>query len=294
MMDRLRGKGIWRFGVVLLAFALVFSLAGCAAEEEPAEEPAAEEPAAEEPVEQSELVLASTTSTQDSGLFEVLIPAFEEAHPEYKVEVIAVGTGQALEMGENKDADVLLVHAKDREEEFVANGFGEYRKDVMYNDYIIVGPADDPAGIAGKSVTEALAAIADAQATFVSRGDDSGTHTAEKKLWAAAGIEPAGDWYVSAGQGMGDVLVMASETPGYTLTDRGTYLNMQDELELEVLVEGDDLLFNQYGVIPVTGAANPEGAEAFAEWITSDEGQAVIETYGVDTFGQPLFFPNAQ
>lgn len=294
MMDRLRGKGIWRFGVVLLAFALVFSLAGCAAEEEPAEEPAAEEPAAEEPVEQSDLVLASTTSTEDSGLFDVLIPAFEEAHPEYKVEVIAVGTGQALEMGENKNADVLLVHAKDREEEFVANGFGEYRKDVMYNDYIIVGPADDPAGIAGKSVTEALAAIAEAEATFVSRGDDSGTHTAEKKLWAAAGIEPAGDWYVSAGQGMGDVLVMASETPGYTMTDRGTYLNMQDQLALEVLVEGDDLLFNQYGVIPVTGAANPEGAEAFAEWITSDEGQAVIETYGVDTFGQPLFFPNAQ
>ena len=289
MMDRLRGKAIWRFGVVFLAFALVFSLAGCAAEEEPAEEPAAEEP-----VEQSELVLASTTSTQDSGLFDVLIPAFEEAHPEYKVEVIAVGTGQALEMGENKDADVLLVHAKDREEEFVANGFGEYRKEVMYNDYVIVGPADDPAGIAGLPVREALAAIADAEATFVSRGDDSGTHTAEKKLWAAAEIEPAGDWYLSAGQGMGDVLVMASETPGYTMTDRATYLNMMDELALEILVEGDDSLFNQYGVIPVTGAANPEGAEAFAAWITSDEGQAVIETYGVDTFRQPLFFPNAQ
>jgi tungstate transport system substrate-binding protein len=224
----------------------------------------------------------------------VLIPAFEEAHPEYKVEVIAVGTGAALEMGENKDADVLLVHAKAREEELVANGFGEYREDVMYNDFIIVGPADDPAGIAGLPVTEALAAIADAEATFVSRGDDSGTHTAEKNLWAAAEIEPAGDWYLSAGQGMGDVLVMASETPGYTMTDRATYLNMMDELALEILVEGDDSLFNQYGVIPVTGAANPEGAEAFAQWITSDEGQAVIETYGVDTFGQPLFFPNAQ
>jgi tungstate transport system substrate-binding protein len=163
----------------------------------------------------------------------------------------------------------------------------------MYNDFIIVGPADDPAGIAGMAVTDALAAIADAEATFISRGDDSGTHTAEKNLWAGAGIEPAGDWYLSAGQGMGDVLVMASETPGYTMTDRATYLNMMDELALEILVEGDNVLFNQYGVIPVTGAANPEGAEAFAQWITGD-GQDVIETYGVDTFGQPLFFPNAQ
>ena len=294
MMDRLRGKAIWRFGVVLLAFALVFSLAGCAAEEEPAGEPAAEEPVAEEPVEQSDLVLASTTSTQDSGLFDVLIPAFEEAYPAYKVDVIAVGTGAALEMGENKDADVLLVHAKAREEELVTNGFGEYREDVMYNDFVIVGPADDPAGVSGLTVVEALAAIADAEATFVSRGDDSGTHTAEKNLWSAAGIEPAGEWYLSAGQGMGDVLVMASETPGYTMTDRATYLNMMDDLALEMLVEGDDSLFNQYGVIPVTGAANPEGAEAFARWVTGDEGQGVIETYGVDMFGQPLFFPNAQ
>jgi len=294
MMDRLRGKAIWRFGVVLLAFALVFSLAGCAAEEEPAEEPAAEEPVAEEPVEQTDLVLASTTSTQDSGLFDVLIPAFEEAYPAYKVDVIAVGTGAALEMGENKDADVLLVHAKAREEELVANGFGEYREDVMYNDFVIVGPADDPAGVSDLTVVEALAAIADAEATFVSRGDDSGTHTAEKNLWSAAGIEPAGEWYLSAGQGMGDVLVMASETPGYTMTDRATYLNMMDDLALEILVEGDDSLFNQYGVIPVTGAANPEGAEAFARWVTGDEGQGVIETYGVDMFGQPLFFPNAQ
>ncbi|MDY0339796.1 MAG: extracellular solute-binding protein [Coriobacteriia bacterium] len=289
MIDRLKGKAIWRFSVVFLAFALVFSLAGCAAEEEPV----VEEPAAEEPVEQSNLVLASTTSTQDSGLFDVLIPAFEDAYPEYKVEVIAVGTGAALEMGENKDADVLLVHAKAREEELVANGFGEYREDVMYNDFIIVGPADDPAGIKGMSVTEALVAIADSESTFISRGDDSGTHTAEKNLWSGAGIEPAGDWYLSAGQGMGDVLVMASETPGYTMTDRATYLNMMDDLAVEILVEGDNVLFNQYGVIPVTGAANPEGAEAFAQWVTGDA-QDVIKTYGEDKFGQPLFFPNAQ
>jgi len=212
-MDRLRGKAVWRFGVVFLAFALVFSLAGCAAEEEPAEEPAAEEPVAEEPVETTDLILASTTSTQDSGLFDVLIPAFEEAYPQYKVNVIAVGTGEALELGQNKDADVLLVHAKAKEEAFVADGYGTERRDVMYNDFIIVGPPSDPAGIKGGTAVDALKKIADGQHVFVSRGDESGTHTAEKALWEKAGITPAGDWYMSAGQGMGDVLKIASETP---------------------------------------------------------------------------------
>jgi tungstate transport system substrate-binding protein len=293
-MDRLRGKAVWRFGVVFLAFALVFSLAGCAAEEEPAEEPAAEEPVAEEPVETTDLILASTTSTQDSGLFDVLIPAFEEAHPEYKVNVIAVGTGEALELGQNKDADVLLVHAKAKEEAFVADGYGTERRDVMYNDFIIVGPPSDPAGIKGSTAVDALKKIADGQHVFVSRGDESGTHTAEKALWEKAGITPAGDWYMSAGQGMGDVLKIASETPGYTLADRATYLNLKDTLALDILVEGDTSLFNQYGVIPVVGANNPEGAQAFADWIVSDEGQAVIAEYGVEKFGAPLFFPNAQ
>lgn len=289
MIDRLKGKAIWRFGVVFLAFALVFSLAGCAAEE-----PAAEEPVAEEPVEATELILASTTSTQDSGLFDELIPAFEEAYPEYKVNVIAVGTGEALELGQNKDADVLLVHAKAKEETFVADGYGTERKDVMYNDFIIVGPAADPAGIKGLTVVDALKKISDGAQPFVSRGDESGTHTAEKKLWETAGITPAGDWYMSAGQGMGDVLKIASETPGYTMTDRATYLNLKDTLALEILVEGDTSLFNQYGVIPVVDANNPEGAQAFADWIVSDEGQAVIAEYGVEKFGAPLFFPNAQ
>jgi len=294
MMDRLRGKAVWRFGVVFLAFALVFSLAGCAAEEEPAEEPAAEEPVAEEPVETTDLILASTTSTQDSGLFDVLIPAFEEAYPQYKVNVIAVGTGEALELGQNKDADVLLVHAKAKEEAFVADGYGTERRDVMYNDFIIVGPPSDPAGIKGSTAVDALKKIADGQHVFVSRGDESGTHTAEKALWEKAGITPAGDWYMSAGQGMGDVLKIASETPGYTLADRATYLNLKDTLALDILVEGDTSLFNQYGVIPVVGANNPEGAQAFADWIVSDEGQAVIAEYGVEKFGAPLFFPNAQ
>jgi tungstate transport system substrate-binding protein len=294
MIDRLRGKAIWRFGVVFLAFALVFSLAGCAAEEEPvAEEPVAEDVAAE-PVETTDLILASTTSTQDSGLFDVLIPAFEEAHPEYKVNVIAVGTGEALELGQNKDADVLLVHAKAKEETFVADGYGTARQDVMYNDFIIVGPGAHPAGIKGDTVAEALKKISDAGTTFISRGDESGTHTAEKALWEKSAITPAGAWYNSAGKGMGDVLTMASEMAGYTLTDRATYLNMKNDLQLEILCEGDTVLFNQYGVIPVTDATNMDGAQAFADWIVSDEAQAVIAEYGVEKFGAPLFFPNAQ
>ncbi len=292
MIDRLRGTAVWRFVAVLLAFALVFSLAACATEE-PVEEETEE--VVEEPVETTDLILASTTSTQDSGLFDVLIPAFEEAYPEYKVNVIAKGTGEALELGQNKDADVLLVHAKAKEETFVADGYGTERKDVMYNDFIIVGPSSDPAGIKGTATAaEALAKLSAAGASFVSRGDESGTHTAEKALWTKAAITPAGAWYISAGKGMGDVLTMTDEMGGYTLTDRATYYNMRDSLGLEILVEGDTALFNQYGVIPVTDATNMEGAQAFADWITSEEGQAVIAEYGVEEFGEPLFFPNAQ
>jgi len=280
-----------RAASIALVLVLALSFAGCA-KDEPAEPTTPAEPT----VEPTKLILASTTSTQDSGLFDVLIPAFEEANPEYKVEVIAVGTGEALELGQNKDADVLLVHAKAKEETFVADGYGTERKDVMYNDFIIVGPAADPAGVKGMATAaEALKKIADSAAVFVSRGDDSGTHTAEKALWKKAGIEsPAGDWYKSAGQGMGDVLKIASETPGYTLSDRATFLKLKDTLALEILVEGDTALFNQYGVIPVVGAANPEGAQAFADWIVSAEGQDVIAGYGVEEFGAPLFFPNAK
>lgn len=293
MIDRLRGTAVWRFIAVVLAFALVFSIAACAPEDEPADE-AAEE-VAEEPVETTDLILASTTSTQDSGLFDVLIPAFEEAYPEYKVNVIAKGTGEALELGQNKDADVLLVHAKAKEETFVADGYGTERRDVMYNDFIIVGPAADPAGIKGTATAaEALTKLSASGSSFVSRGDESGTHTAEKKLWEKAAVTPSGEWYVSAGKGMGDVLIMASELGAYTLTDRATYLSMADTLELDILVEGDSALFNQYGVIPVTDATNMDGAQAFADWIVSPEAQQIIAEYGVEEYGEPLFFPNAE
>lgn len=247
------------------------------------------------PPEPAGVILASTTSTQDSGLFDVLIPAFEQANPRFRVNVIAKGTGEALELGKNKDADVLLVHAKAREEQFVADGYGTERRDVMYNDFVIVGPASDPAGIDGSAAAvEALSRVSSAAAPFVSRGDESGTHTAEKILWAKASIAPAGEWYLSAGKGMGDVLIMASETGAYALTDRATYLNMKDALDLEVLVEGDGALYNQYGVIPVTGASNAEGARAFADWITGEQGQSIIASYGIGEFGEPLFFPNAK
>lgn len=293
MIGRLRGTAVCRSVAVVLASALVFSIAACAPEDESADEAA--EQAAEEPVETTDLILASTTSTQDSGLLDVLIPAFEEAHPEYKVNVIAKGTGEALELGQNQDADVLLVHARAKEEAFVADGFGTERKDVMYNDFIIVGPAADPAGIKGAATAAgALTKLSTSGAPFISRGDESGTHTAEKNLWTKAAITPAGEWYVSAGKGMGDCLTMAFEMGGYTLTDRATFLNMVDSLELEVLVEGDTALFNQYGVIPVTDATNMEGAQAFADWITSDEAQGMIAEYGVEEFGEPLFFPNAE
>lgn len=291
MTHRFKASAFWRVAALVLSIALVFSLAACASETEETTEP---EAAASEPVvEQSTIVLASTTSTQDSGLFDVLIPAFEEAYPEYKVDVVAVGTGEALALGESKDADVLLVHAKASEEEFVANGYGTERKDVMYNDFIIVGPESDPAGVAGMTdAAAALTKISDAGSIFISRGDDSGTHKKELSLWAAAGFEPKGAWYRSAGQGMGDCLSMANQELGYVMTDRATYLNLMDTLDLVILVEGDPLMFNQYGVIPVTDATNMDGAQAFADWITTD-GQAVIETYGVEKFGQALFVPNA-
>ncbi len=291
MSNRKRRSALWRILAVALSMSLVFSLAACTSEDT-AEEPGGQ---AQEPVEPTRLVLASTTSTQDSGLFDVLIPAFEEAYPEYSVEVVAVGTGEALELGRNKDADVLLVHAKASEEEMVAEGYATERRDVMYNDFIIVGPAADPAGVGGTSdAAAALTAISGSGAEFASRGDDSGTHKKELQLWEAAGIEPSGDWYLSVGQGMGDTLKLASEKGAYTLTDRATYLNLRDTLQLEVLVEGDSALFNQYGVLPVTDATNSDGAEAFTDWVTSADAQAIIEEYGIDTFGQPLFVPNAQ
>jgi tungstate transport system substrate-binding protein len=246
-------------------------------------------------VAQSDLLLASTTSTQDSGLFDELLPAFQAAYPQYVVKVTAVGSGEAMKLGENKDADVLLVHSPAAEKEFMANGYGVQRRDVMYNDFVIVGPPSDPAGIKGlASASEAFTKIASTESLFFSRGDNSGTNAKELTVWRAAGIEPAGDWYQATGQGMGDTLKIASEKLGYTLADRATYLSAREGLDLDILVEGDEALFNQYGVIVVKGAVNEQGATDFMIWITSDEAQELIGKFGVDKFGQALFTPNAE
>ena len=242
------------------------------------------------------LLLATTTSTQDSGLLDYILPNFEETY-HATVEVVAVGSGEAIALGESGDADVLLVHSRNAELEFVASGNGLIRYDVMYNDFVIVGSSEDPAGIRGMTdATAALQQIMDAGATFVSRGDNSGTHNKELALWNALSITPEGDWYVSAGQGMGAVLGMSEELGGYTLTDRGTYLNRQSEgLTLEILVEGDTKLFNPYSVIPVNPEVHPdinaELGQAFAHWITSLETQELINAYTVND--KPLFFASS-
>lgn len=244
--------------------------------------------------ERGDLLLASTTSTEDSGLFEVLLPAFMEAHPEIVVKVTAVGTGQALELGRRRDADVLLVHAPAPESAFVAGGYGTVRCPVMYNDFLLVGPPADPAGVGG--LTDAAVAfrrIADAAAPFVSRGDDSGTHQKERSIWAAAGTRPAGGWYMEIGQGMAESLRMAMERRAYALTDRATFLTHGRSLDLALMVQGDERLFNPYAVIPVTGAAHPHAARDFARWITGAGGQEVIGGYGREQFGEPLFVPSA-
>lgn len=263
--------------------------------------PVAEEPVVEEPVAEptgGRLILATTTSTADSGLLSYILPDFTAKYG-VDVDVIAVGTGQALELGINGDADVVLVHARAREDAFMEEGHGVRREDVMYNDFIIVGPADDPAGILGRGrASRAFQMIAEAEATFVSRGDDSGTHSKEKAVWKEAGIEPSGNWYVSAGQGMGAVLVMASEKLAYTLTDRATYLAVKKEgLDLEIMVEGDEILFNPYGVMAVNPDKNPkiqiDLANTFIDWLVSLETQEMISTYGVEEFGMPLFVPDS-
>lgn len=244
-----------------------------------------------------ELVISTTTSTQDSGLLDYLLPLFEKASG-LKTKVIAVGTGAAIEMGRRGDADVLLVHARAQEDKFVADGFAVQRYDVMYNDFYIVGPAADPAKIKGKNAAEAFKAIADAQATFVSRADKSGTNTKELEIWKKAGITPKGAWYVEAGTGMGDVLLMSSEKGAYTLTDRATYLAFKDKIKLAVLVSGESTLFNPYGILPVNPAkfpsVNAAGAKQFVEWMTSPATQKLIGQFGVDKYGQQLFIPDAK
>lgn len=248
------------------------------------------------PHDSQRLILATTTSTQDSGLLDYILPIFEEENG-ITVDVIAVGTGQALELGRNGDADVLLVHSRAQEDAFMEQGFGAVRYDVMYNDFILVGPESDPAGIQGMTdATAALQQIAETEALFVSRGDNSGTHNKELAIWKNAELSPEGDWYISAGQGMGEVLNMSNELQAYTLTDRATYVAMQDNLSLPILVEGDKLLFNPYGVITVNPEKHPqvnaEVGQQFADWLVSVPTQELIASFLIND--QQLFTPNSE
>jgi tungstate transport system substrate-binding protein len=245
---------------------------------------------------ETRLRMSTTTSTEDSGLLTHLLPPFERAN-DVKVDVIAKGTGMALKLGEDGNVDVVFVHARPAEDKFVADGYGVDRRDVMYNDFIIVGPKDDPAGLKqAKDAAQAFKLLGEGKADFISRGDDSGTHKMEKELWKAAGITPQGKWYIEAGQGMGPVLQMAFEKKGYALADRGTFISQEGKLDLAIVFEGDKALFNPYGVIAVNPkkhpSANYELAEKFINYVTGPEGQKVIGDYKIN--GKQLFFPDAK
>ena len=247
---------------------------------------------------QKNVILATTTSTQDSGLLDVLIHAFEKKTG-YFVKTIAVGSGQAMAMGQKGEADVLLLHSPAAEQKFIADGYGINRRLIMHNDYIVVGPAADPAKIKGsKTTVDAFKKIASTENMFMSRGDNSGTHSKEKDIWKAAGVKYEGEkWYQQTGLGMGQTLNIASEKKAYTLADRGTYLALKKRLGLGILVEGDAILLNIYHVIEASPAKFPKvnaaGGKAFADFMVSKEAQDMIKTFGVDKFGSPLFFPDA-
>jgi len=289
-----------------LLFIFVIALSGCApaAVPTPTAAPATEVPTAAPTANPApanpDLILATTTSTQDSGLLDVLVPLFEQ-QTGYKVKVVAVGTGAALQMGQQGNADVLLVHAPSSEVTYMKGGFGKDRLLVMHNDFIIVGPTTDPAGIKGTaSAVDAFKKIATASAPFISRGDQSGTNTKELALWKSAGLNPAGQkptWYVESGQGMGATLTIASQKNAYTLTDRATYLANKANLQLDILVEKDTSLLNVYHVITVNPDKWPKvnyvGAMDFAKWIIDPATQDVIAKFGVDKYGQQLFIPDA-
>lgn len=243
---------------------------------------------------QPSLLLATTTSTYDSGLLGVLLPPFKK-ETNIKVEVIAVGTGQALSLGRRGDVDVILGHSPEQEEEFMAQGYGIERHPIMYNDFVLVGPFHDPAGVRGLDILPALGFIARKGSLFVSRGDDSGTHHKERKLWAEAGIKPQGDWYLIAGQGMGQTLTLASEKGAYTLSDRATFLAQRERLRLTILVEGGQRLFNPYSIIAVNPAKHPrvnyQGAKKLIQYLTSPQAQRIIEQFGRGKYGHSLFYP---
>jgi tungstate transport system substrate-binding protein len=274
---------------LLLVLMLAF-ITGCSDTEKEANAKLAEK------VKPTDLILATTTSTQDSGLLEVLIPEFEKNN-NYNVKTIAVGTGQALEMGTRGEADVLLVHAPEAEQKIVDSGDAINRQKVMYNDFILVGPAEDPAKVKGLSVSEALTKMIESKAAFVSRGDDSGTHKKELELWKKSSLDPKslGEGYIEAGQGMGATLKIASEKQGYTLTDRATFLAQQKNMpDTAILVEGDESLLNIYHVMQVNNEkhdkVNAEGAKAFVEFMVAENTKTIIKEFGVDKYGEPLFF----
>jgi tungstate transport system substrate-binding protein len=268
--------------MVVVALAV---LAGCGGDD-----------AGSSPPEREPVILATTTSTRDSGLLDVLVPRFQR-ETGYPVKTIAVGSGEAIEMGSRGEADVVLAHSPAAEEEMMAAGKGRERRTVMHNDFVVVGPAADPAGVKGADAAEALARIAEAGTPFISRGDDSGTHTFELRLWEDAGVTPEGRWYQESGQGMGATLQIANDKEAYTLSDRGTYLATKSGRDLEVLVEGGADLLNVYHVIDVAPEAgervNAAGGQALADWLVSTEAQREIETFGVEKYGEPLFVPDA-
>jgi len=277
-----------------LLVIFVFVLSACAPVT-----PAPTQPPASPASINADLILATTTSTQDSGLLDALIPLFEKESG-YKVQTVAVGSGQAMQMGQEGNADVLLVHSPSAEVTFMSDGWGKDRKLVMHNDFIIVGPANDPAKIKGFGPADAFKAIAATQAPFVARADKSGTSTKELGIWAKTDVDPATKkpaWYIETGQGMGASLTIASEKGAYTLTDRATYLANKDKLQLDVLVEGNKTLLNVYHVITVNPdkwpKVNYEGATAFLNFMTEPSTQEVIGKFGKDKFGQSLFFPDA-
>lgn len=241
------------------------------------------------------VLLAATHTIEDSGLLDSLVARFAEAEPDYVLQVTVAATGEAIAMGRRGDVDVLLTHSPSDEQAFVAAGQGVDRREVMYNDFVLLGPPSDPAGARDDDdVARAFAAVAASGAGFVSRADDSGTSLKELSIWRDAGIEPAGAWYIEAGVGMADALRLASERGAYILADRATWLFTRPTLDLDVISEGDPRLLNQYSVMRVKNAANPDGALRFQTWITGDDGQGVIGRYGREANGEPLFFPNAK
>lgn len=274
--------------VLIMLFAMVIA-GGCGKKTETQDTPAPQPQV-------KEIILATTTSTMDSGLLDVLLPEFEK-QTGYNVKPIAVGTGQALAMGQKGEADVLLVHAPKSEKPLVDAGIGINYQLVMHNDFVIAGPPEDPAGIKGKSSIESFKAIAATKVMFISRGDDSGTYKKELSIWMEAGVTPSGNWYQESGQGMGATLLMASEKKGYTLTDRATYLAQKKNVKLDILSEGDKSLLNIYHVMQVNPEkfekVNADGGKAFVEFMISPQTQKIIGEFGKDKYGQPLFFPDA-